>query len=137
MSNARWSSTAGEGYEGVYHGVTTLTDAATSIVSIAHPAGSWVGGSIVWMMRATDGADYQARTGRTYFASVNKAGAFTSAVDDRSAVAVSAGTMTETWALTAADPTVLQITPVGSLVETTYEIEWVLTLLVDREVIVI
>lgn len=85
--------------------VKTLTDAAaTGFVSVSVQSGQVVGGVIRWTIEATDGTDYQARSGQTPFSAVNKGGTVTCAVDSADgdeAVAVSAGTLTSAFTCTA------------------------------------
>lgn len=82
----------------------TLADAAaTGFVDISIASGEYVGGRVHWSIVATDGTDYQARTGTTYFSAVNKAGTVTCSVGDvgTTVVAVSSGTLTNTMTCTA------------------------------------
>lgn len=86
----------------------TLTDAsATNFVRVDIASGSNVGGYIVYTVTATNATpDYQTRSGYIPFAIVNKAGTETAALGTSStAVAVSAGTLTETGFTADTSPT--------------------------------
>jgi hypothetical protein len=105
-----------------------LTDAATSLFEIALPTLTMAGGMIIWTIEASDGTDMQAYTGVTAYAAVNKAGTYTTnVVEDANndAKATSSGTLTATWAFSnGTNKVTMQVTPSGSLTETTYRISF-------------
>jgi hypothetical protein len=109
-------------------GQKALSDAAVSLFDVALLAGERCGGIIFWTLEAGDGTDLQALSGLTTFSAVNKAGTYTKAITNATAndaKAVSAGTLTTTWGV--ADGTnkvTVQVTPAGSLTETTYRITY-------------
>lgn len=119
----------GVGYISMYQGQKTLTDGATGIFDMNLAAGEMGGGVIFWTIEASDGTDHQALSGMTMFAAVNKGGAYTKhVVNDTAndAKAVSAGTLTASWAFADGTNEVqMQVTPAGSLTETTYRITYV------------
>jgi hypothetical protein len=108
--------------------VKTLTDAATSLFEIALPAGAMSGGTIIATIEASDGTDHQAFTQVITFAAVNKAGAYTTQVTvntSNDAKAVSAGTLTAAWSFAnGTNKVTMQVTPSGSLTETTYRVSY-------------
>jgi len=103
-----------------------VTDAATSLFEIALAAGTMAGGQIEWTIIASNGTDHQAFSGITTFAVVNKAGTYTKTFTNNTsndAKAVSSGTLTATWAaVDGTNKVTVQVTPTGSLTETTYKI---------------
>jgi len=117
--------------------IKTLTAAAaTALVRIPVAQGSGTGGSLRYTVRADDGTDFQIREGEIKFAVVNKAGTETCTVSaaseaaDGSVAAVSAGTLTYaiTCASNAADTVDLMLNAVSSLVETTLNATYRVTL---------
>jgi len=104
----------------------TLTDAAISVFDITLAAGTRTGGTFSYSIDVWDGTDGQVLSGVCTWAAVNKGGVYTDtttcdAAND--AKAVSAGTLTATWALV--DDTnkmIMKVTPAGSLTETTYKV---------------
>lgn len=102
---------------------------ANSIVQVTTPNNGAAGGTIDWRVYATDGTDFQTRTGRTTFAAVNKGGTYTTDVDEiGGSVAVSAGTLTATWGITTGTNLInLQVTPTSSLTPTTLEVFYTFT----------
>jgi len=107
----------------------TVTDAATSLFEIALPTLTTAGGTIEATIRASDGTDVQSLSQTVNFATVNKGGVYTHDVNVvDSATAVSAGTLTATWAfMDGTDKVTMQVTPTGSLTETTYDITYTIT----------
>lgn len=108
----------------------TLTDTAVSLFEIALPAAAMTGGTFEYTIEASDGTDHQSLSNVCTFAVVNKTGTYTKAVTcpaGSEAKSVSSGTLTATFAF--ADGTnkvTMQVTPVGSLTETTYRISYIL-----------
>jgi len=85
----------------------TLTDnTATAFVRLTMSSGSTIGGTITYQVGATDGTDYQSRSGIVPFSAVDKGGTITctiATVDGATeVVAASAGTLTNN-AFTCAD----------------------------------
>lgn len=113
----------------VVTGAKALTDAATSIFEIALASGAMTGGTLIATIEASDGTDHQAFTQIVAFSAVNKAGAYTTTVTvnaSNDAKAASAGTLTTSWAFTTGSNKVtMQVTPTGSLTETTYRVTYV------------
>jgi len=108
---------------------SSLTDAsANSIFEVTLNADDYTGGQIRWTVVASDGTDYQSRTGITSYAVVDKATALTTDVDEiGGSVAVSTGTLTGTWGiLDGANKITLQFTPTSSLTTTSLTLYWTL-----------
>jgi len=104
----------------------TITDTgAVSLFDVACDSAvvKLVGGSLDYLVEASDGTDYQAKAGVVHWAAVNKAAALTlSIVEDTAAfaTAVSAGTLTLAWTFVAGTQKgTVKVTPTGSLTETT------------------
>lgn len=108
----------------------TLTDAATSLFEIALTAGAMTGGTIEFTIEASDGTDMQSLSNVCSYSAVNKAGTYTKAVTcdtANEAKSVSSGTLTASLAfLDSTNKVILQVTPAGSLTETTYRISYIL-----------
>lgn len=105
-----------------------LTDnVATGVFNIAHADGSRVGGAVLCFVDVTDGVDHQFNADLVMFGSVRKGAAFTSAFpvagntdgDVRAQGLTGGSTLTVTYNMTAANPTVFQVTANTSLVPTT------------------
>ncbi len=115
----------------IISGAKTLTDTAVSLFEIALPAAGMSGGTINYTIEASDGTDHQALSNVCSFSVVNKAGTYTKAVTCDAAnvaSAVSSGTLTATLAfLDGTNKVTMQITPAGSLTETTYRVSYVVT----------
>lgn len=95
-----------------------LTDAvAGNLVSAAIANGSAIGGAIEYTIEVSDGTDFQAETSRVLYSAVNKAGVVTVTIteDADTTQAVSAGSLTSVWALSAANPAVLSVVADSSL----------------------
>lgn len=76
----------------------TLTDnSATAFVRLTMGSGSTIGGRVIYQVGATDGTDFQSRSGLMVFSAVDKAGTITCTVStvagDTEVVAVSSGTL--------------------------------------------
>ena len=114
-------------------GTKTLTEATdTSFVRVAVASGSRTGGEVFYCLNAADASDHQERCGSVPFAVVNKAGTETCAMGTASdVVAVSAGTLTVTWATDTATPTNgcdLRANATSSLTQTTLNLSYTVTL---------
>lgn len=84
----------------VVTGAKTLTDnSAIALVNIGIAAGQMAGGTITYTIEATNGTDFQARSGIVAFTGVNKAGTMTCGIGalGTSVVSASSGTLAETW----------------------------------------
>lgn len=108
---------------------TIVDGSATSLFSVAIAANTVIGGHVDFLVRASDGTDYQAIAGRAVYSAVNKAGTTTGTITYTTAPeakAVSSGTLT--LAFTMVDSTnvaTYKLQPTGSLTETTpYTIEY-------------
>lgn len=101
---------------------------ASGLIRISLASGTMAGGRIKWVIRATDGVDFQSISGLTTFAGVNKAGVITSTATNNAtndALAVSAGTLTTAWSTSAGAGTVdIQVTATTSLTTTTFDIQY-------------
>lgn len=81
---------------------TLTNNTPIDLFEVAITAGQMAGGYVTYNIRASDGTDFQARSGTTYFSGINKAGTVTtSATAGTTDVSVSAGTLAQTWASTA------------------------------------
>lgn len=102
----------------------SLTDASTNIFEVALPTLKGTMGTIRFEIYASDGTDVQVRSGVVHYSAVNKGGSYTTNItvmDER--VVASAGTLTATWGITGGTNKVtIDVTPSGSLTETTYYI---------------
>ena len=104
------------------NGFKVLTDAAaTDILSCTLASGSAIGGVIHYTIEVTDGTDFQSETGYVFYSAVNKAGAVTRTITEAadSQQAVSAGTLTTTWAISNASPAVVSVNADTSLTPST------------------
>lgn len=108
---------------------TIVDGSATSLFSVAIAANTVIGGHVDFLVRASDGTDYQAIAGSAVYSAVNKAGTTTGTITYTTAPeakAVSSGTLT--LAFTMVDSTnvaTFKVQPTGSLTETTpYTIEY-------------
>lgn len=102
-----------------------LTDnTVASLFDLALPASAMGGARFTYTVRASDGTDFQARTGQAGFSAVNKAGAYTSVVDaGSSSLAASTGTLAVTFTVaTGTNEVTLEVTADSSLTPTTLDI---------------
>lgn len=107
----------------------TIADgAATSLADIACPSGSSCGGTLFFLVQASDGTDFQAISGIATYAAVNKAGTLTltiTYVAANEAKAVSSGTLTLAWTfVTGTAKGTIKLQPTGSLTETSYTVSY-------------
>ncbi|HWR49925.1 MAG TPA: hypothetical protein VN428_02390 [Bryobacteraceae bacterium] len=109
----------------------TIADGApVALFEVACADMGMVGGSIMYLVRASDGVDTQALSGIATYAAVSKAGTTTAVITDvaaNGAYAESAPASTLTLAFTAvdgADKATFRVQPTGSLVETVYDITY-------------
>jgi hypothetical protein len=106
----------------------TLTESsATGFVSVSVQSNQTTSGIVHWTIYATDGTDYQTRTGATYFAAVNKAGTVTCAVGDigTTVAGLSSGTLTNTMTCTAGtNKLTINANAASSLTQTTLLIRY-------------
>ncbi len=109
----------------------TIADGGpVALFEVACPDSGMVGGSIVYLVRASDGVDFQAYSGIATYAAVSKAGTTTAVITDvgaNAAYAESAPASTLTLAFTGADgadKATFSVEPTGSLVETVYDITY-------------
>lgn len=115
---------------------TTLTDAKTPLFTVPVAAGEGTGGIIFARIFATDATDHQSLMVIVTWAVVNKAATLTTAITydtANEAKAASSGTLTLSWAID--DNTniaEINVTPTGSLTETTYYVEWT-NMMVDMD----
>ncbi len=94
-----------------------LTDnSAVNVISMTVAALTGIGGVLHYTIEATDGTDIQVETGTVVISAINKAGTVTAtATEVNSQQNLSAGTMTTTWAASAATPTVISVNANTSL----------------------
>ena len=94
-----------------------LTDgSATNVLSCTIASGSAIGGVLTYTIDVTDGTDYQVETGQVVWSAVNKAGTVTATVTEvNSQQNVSSGTLTTSWAISAANPAVISVNADTSL----------------------
>lgn len=112
-------------------GTKTLTESsATAFVQVDVAASTSCGGFVVYSITATDGTDYQIRSGLLPFCAVNKAATETGTVATVSAAtevaAVSSGTLTNTFTVVTSATNAIQLAAnaVSSLTQTTLQIEY-------------
>lgn len=104
---------------------TSLTNSAVNtIIQIALTSNTYTGGTLRWTVVASDGADFQTRTGITTWAAVNVGGVYTTDVDEiGGSVANSTGTLTGVWSIVTGTNLInLKFTPTSSLTPTTLNI---------------
>ena len=107
---------------------TIIDGAATSLFSVALTAGQVIGGTVHFMVHATDATDHQVISGIATYSAENKAGTIVGVmtyVSANEAKSVSSGTLT--LAFTDTDDTnvcTFKLEPTGSLTETTYTITY-------------
>lgn len=111
---------------------TIVDGAATALFSVAVAAGTMVGGAIAFLVRASDGTDFQTIAGIATYSAEAKltvvVGAITY-VAANEAKSVSAGTLTLSFTadVSVANVVTYKLQPTGSLTETTpYTIEYTL-----------
>jgi hypothetical protein len=117
--------------------VKALTETtATTFVTITVPSGSSASGRIIYAIEANDATDFQNRSGVLHYSAVNKAGTTTiqlfresgsTTVDNTTdGVAVSAGTLTNTFTATDGGSGAVQIkaNATSSLTQTTLQIRY-------------
>ena len=125
-----WTIQDGGSIQGKMGTKALTAGAATGFVRVACAQGARTAGFVKYTIEADDGADFQIRTGILPFAIVNKGGTETGAVATVSTatetVAVSAGTLTNTFTITsnAADTMDIEANAASSLVETTLRINY-------------
>lgn len=111
---------------------TIVDGSATSLFEVVCTTGQMVGGTFSFLVRASDGTEFQADAGFASYSAVNKAGTITRAVTYVAANEAKSvtGASTLTLAFTMTDDTnkaTVKVQPTGSLTETTYTIEVVVT----------
>src|SRR6185295_2766600 len=107
------------------HGSANLvTTVQKQLITIPLPAASMIGGYIRANTMSTDGTDMQSFVELIEFAAVNKAGSYTSTVTNLATVgakAVSAGTLTTTWAVVnGTNAIIIAVTGTPSLTPTSF-----------------
>ena len=92
-------------------------NSATAVASFTIANSSSIGGVIRYTVEVTNGTDYQVETGEVTFHCNNKAGAFSgnSTTKFGNIQAMTSGTLTVTWTITAANPAVLTVNCNSSL----------------------
>lgn len=117
--------------DGTWGSKTIVDGSATSLADIACPSNTMSGGSLFYLVEASDGTDFQAMSGLVTYAMVNKAGTNTLTITNATgndAKAVSSGTLTLSWTfVTGTNKGTIKLTPTGSLTETTYRVTFWLT----------
>lgn len=70
-----------------------------NLFDVSLTSGQMAGGYVTFNIRASDGSDFQARSGEVYFSGINQAGTITtSATAGTTDTSASAGTLAQTWA---------------------------------------
>jgi hypothetical protein len=108
---------------------TIVDGSATSLFDVTCATGTMSGGTFHFLVRASDGTDFQAIAAYGAYSCVNKAGTVTATVTyatANEAKAVSAGTLTLSFTNVAGTgKSTVKLQPTGSLTETTpYTIEY-------------
>lgn len=111
---------------------TIVDGSATSLIDVACAASAMIGGVIHYVVRASDGADFQALTGIVTYSGVNKAATITGTITEvaaNQAKTVSTGTLTLAWTIVAGtNKLTIKLQPTGSLTETTpYDVTFTIT----------
>jgi len=114
-----------------YHGTKTLTDATpTGIFELAFTTGQYIGGTINYTVKVTDGTDYQTHSGVVTFAAVNKGGTLTATITESATLestAASSGTLTDAWTIvTGTNKVTITLDANTSLTPTAMSVEFVL-----------
>lgn len=111
----------------------TIADgAATSLFSVAVAAGTMIGGAGFFLVRASDGTDFQADAGMFTYSAEAKVGVVVGAITyvaANEAKSVSTGTLTLAFTadVSVANVVTYKLQPTGSLTETTpYTVEYTL-----------
>ena len=95
-------------------------NSAIGVVDATVANGSSVGGLITYTIEVWDGTDNQVETGQAVYSSKNKAGVVTGTVTEiNSQQNLDAGTLTTTWAISAANPAIISINANSSLIPST------------------
>lgn len=99
---------------------TSITNnSLTSLVDVTLNAAGIASGVVFWMITVTDGTDHQSLSGVTTYGAVNKAGTYSSTINNdtsNDAKALSAGTLTTTWdILTGSNKITLRVKAASSL----------------------
>lgn len=111
---------------------TIVDGAATAMFSVAVPASSMIGGSATFLVRASDGTDFQTIAGIFTYSAEAKATVVVGAITyvaANEAKSVSAGTLTLAFTadVSVANVVTYKLQPTGSLTETTpYTVEYTL-----------
>lgn len=109
---------------------TIVDGSATSLFSVAVPALSGIGGMFVFLVRASDGTEFQADAGIVTYSAETKATVVVGTITyvaANEAKAVSSGTITLSFTadVSVANVVTYKVQPTGSLTETTpYTIEY-------------
>jgi hypothetical protein len=100
---------------------SVTNNSATTVASMTLATGSVVAGRISYTVEITDGTDFQYETGVISYGVTNKGGAFANNVTTKfgNQQAATAGTLTVTWTITAANPALIQINANSSLTPST------------------
>lgn len=105
---------------------TIVDGSATSLFEVAVAAGARIGGTVHFLVFASDGTDHQAISGLATYSAVNKGGTCTKTVTyatANEAKAVSSGTLTLAFTITDdTNKVTVKLQPTGSLTETTYTV---------------
>lgn len=105
----------------IYGPAKVLTNnSAITIVNATLANGTAAAWRIDYAIEVTDGTDFQSEVGSVYINAVNKAGTVTRTITEvNSQQAVSAGTLTTTWAASTANPVAISINANSSLTPST------------------
>jgi len=108
---------------------TIVDGSATALFSVAVPASTMIGGAGFFLVRSSDGTDFQADAGLFTFSAEAKATVVVGAITyvaANEAKSVSAGTLTLAFTadVSVANVVTYKVQPTGSLTETLYTIEY-------------
>jgi len=107
---------------------TTITtnNSAQTIMTATVASGSVAGGLIKYCVHMDNATDFQVSCGTVTYALVNKAGTVTAGTMTAAVTssALSTGTLTVTWAASAATPSNIQVTANSSITPTVMQISW-------------
>ncbi len=96
---------------------TLVNNTVTSILNCTLASNSAIAGFVEYSVEVSDGTDIQIEEGVISYHCINKGGAFSAntTVKANNQQAMTAGTLTVTWTITAANPAVLQVNANSSL----------------------
>jgi hypothetical protein len=114
------------------YSIANLTSgAATTINTITLPTLAMTGGTFAYVIKASDGTNQCAVSGQISYSGENSAGVFVVSPttgpgygEPVTPPCTVGSTLTDSWALTAANPALLQVTPTTSMTPTSFTISY-------------